>query len=99
MTATTTAELTASEPEGASNKETSSNDIVGESVEKQISKQVLRQKLSKLRHLVLPKGISPDYLDSLFPQLLKEFDPQQVTYNFWNGTDNSMRAIKSWKEK
>lgn len=57
----------------------------------EISKQVLRHKLQKLRHLVIQQAISPDYLDSLFPQLLQHFYPQTVTYN------GGVAQIKQWK--
>jgi hypothetical protein len=57
----------------------------------EISKQVLRNKLQKLRHLVIPQAISPDYLDSLFPQLLQDFQPQTVIYN------GGIAQIKKWK--
>jgi len=57
----------------------------------EISKQVLRHKLQKLRHLVIPQAISPDYLDQLFPTLLELFDPQPVIYN------GGIAQIKKWK--
>lgn len=57
----------------------------------EISKQVLRHKLQKLRHLVIEKAISPEYLDSLFPRMLQLFDPQTVTYN------GGVAQIKQWK--
>ena len=47
-------------------------------ISKDISKGVLRKKLSKMRHLVIPKAISYQYLDTLFPQILKLFEPQKV---------------------
>jgi hypothetical protein len=65
--------------------------IVREGVRKEIPKRVLRQKLSKLRHLVLTKAIDPDYLDSIFPALLEFFDPQIVTYN------GGIAKITEWK--
>lgn len=46
---------------------------------KEIAKGVLRKKLAKMRHLVVEKAIKPEYLDSLFPSILKLFDPQNVT--------------------
>jgi len=58
---------------------------------KNIAKGVLRKKLSKMRHLVIPKAISALYLDSLFPQILKLFNPQVVTYN------GGIAKIKEWK--
>ncbi len=72
-------------------KESTESLIVQESIRKQINKQVLRQKLSKLRHLVIPQGINPVYLDSLFPKLLEEFDPQTVHYN------GGIAKVKEWK--
>ena len=47
-------------------------------ISKDISKGVLRKKLSKMRHLVIPKAISAEYLDILFPQILELFEPQIV---------------------
>jgi hypothetical protein len=44
----------------------------------EISKQVVRKKLAKQRHLVVEKAIHPEYLDSLFPALLEHFEPQVV---------------------
>lgn len=44
----------------------------------EISRLVVRKKLAKQRHLVIEKGIQPEYLDSLFPDLLSHFDPQVV---------------------
>lgn len=65
--------------------------IVREGVRREINKQVLRQKLNKLRHLVIPQGINPDYLDSLFPKLLEDFHPQTVHYN------GGIANVKEWK--
>lgn len=65
--------------------------ITKNGVVKEISKQVLRQKLKKMRHLVVEKGISPEYLDSLFPKMLEYFDPQTVVYN------GGIAQIKEWK--
>ena len=69
----------------------SSSSIVREGVRNEITKQVLRQKLSKLRHLVIPRGIHPSYLDSLFPKILEHFDPQIVHYN------GGIAQVKEWK--
>jgi hypothetical protein len=69
----------------------SSVSIVREGVRKEITQQVLRRKLSKLRHLVVHQGINPSYLDSLFPQLLEHFDPQTVHYN------GGIAQVKEWK--
>ena len=66
-------------------------EIVREGVWNEIPKQVLRQKLSKLRHLVIPKAIHATYLDSLFPTMLKLFAPQTVQYN------GGIAKITSWK--
>lgn len=52
--------------------------LIRDGVESEISKRVIRQKLAKLRHLVIEKGIAPEYLDVLFPLLLKHFQPQTV---------------------
>ena len=64
-----------------------------EVVAKEISKQVLRHKLQKLRHLVLKGVISPDYLDHeiFHPKLLELFDPQTVVYN------GGIANVKEWK--
>ena len=57
-----------------------------------IAKSVIRAKLSKRRHLVLSRAISPEYLDSLMPNIVTSlFQPQTVTYN--GGVAN----IKNWK--
>jgi len=53
--------------------------IVRYGVKQEIAKQVVRKKLSKLRHLVVKEAISPEYLDSLFPRLMELFKPQTVT--------------------
>ena len=59
---------------------------------KLISKGVLRAKLAKRRHLVIPQAISPTYLDTLMPRIVTDlFEPQNVTYN--GGVAN----IKQWK--
>lgn len=61
-------------------------------INKLITKGVLRAKLNKRRHLVLPRAISPAYLDTLMPSIVtKLFQPQTVTYN--GGVAN----IKNWK--
>mmetsp|Transcript_28488 Transcript_28488/g.60362 ORF Transcript_28488/g.60362 Transcript_28488/m.60362 type:complete len:298 (+) Transcript_28488:74-967(+) len=61
-------------------------------INKQITKGVLRAKLSKRRHLVLPRAISPSYLDELMPPIVTHlFEPQSVTYN--GGVAN----VKNWK--
>jgi hypothetical protein len=57
----------------------------------EIAKCVLRCKLSKLRHLVLPEAIDSEYLDSLFPKLVELFDPQPVVYN------GGIANIRNWK--
>jgi hypothetical protein len=60
-------------------------------IKKEITKRVIRCKLSKRRHLVLKEVIRPSYLDSIFPSLLKLFDPQKVNYN------GGIAAITEWK--
>jgi hypothetical protein len=56
-----------------------------------ITKGVLRKKLSKMRHLVVQKLISPEYLDSLMPQIFEHFEPQKVMYN------GGIANVKEWK--
>lgn len=68
-----------------------SNIISRPEVTKEITKGVLRKKLSKMRHLVIKKGIQSNYLDLLFPKILDLFDPQIVDYN--GGVAN----VKRWK--
>lgn len=60
-------------------------------VKAEIGKQVLRCKLAKCRHLVVKEAFDPSYLDSIFPMLLKLFDPQHVTYN------GGIANVKDWK--
>ncbi len=61
-------------------------------VRKQVARGVLRAKLSKRRHLVLPQTISPHYLDKLMPPIVSSlFQPQTVTYN------GGVAKIKNWK--
>lgn len=55
--------------------------LVRQGLEAEISKQVVRKKLAKQRHLVLDKAIDPAYLESIFPQLVDLFEPQPVEYN------------------
>jgi hypothetical protein len=68
-------------------------EIVGRrgTMRKEIAKGVVRKKLAKMRHLVLPQAISPAYLDSLFPSILEHFDPQTVVYN------GGIANVKEWK--
>ncbi|CAJ1938024.1 unnamed protein product [Cylindrotheca closterium] len=65
--------------------------IARDGVVKEIHKKVVRQKLNKLKHLIIEKGISPDYLDTLFPQMLSHYHPQHVKYN------GGVAQIKDWK--
>jgi len=63
-----------------------------EETRKQVARGVIRAKLSKRRHFVLPRAISPFYLDMLMPPIVNSlFQPQTVTYN--GGVAN----IKNWK--
>ena len=64
-----------------------------EAIAKEISKQVLRHKLQKLRHLVLEGVVSKDYLDNeiFHPKLLQMFSPQTVMYN------GGIANVKKWK--
>ncbi|KAL3937640.1 MAG: hypothetical protein SGBAC_007292 [Bacillariaceae sp.] len=68
-----------------------SQDIAKEGVVKEIHKRVIRQKLNKLRHLVIAQGIRAEYLDTLFPKMLPHYDPQHVTYN------GGVAQVKDWK--
>ena len=74
-----------------------SNDILSRSydtIKKEISKNVVRHKLQKLRHLVLPGVISTKYLDNeiFYPMhQQKLFQPQTVTYN------GGIANVKKWK--
>ena len=65
--------------------------IVREGVLQEIPRLVVRQKLQKCRHLVLPQTIRPEYLDSLFPQLVQQFEPQVVQYN------GGIANVTQWK--
>lgn len=65
--------------------------IARDGVVPEISKRVVRQKLNKLRHLVIEQAISPRYLDGLFPDMLEDFDPQHVVYN------GGIAKVKEWK--
>ena len=67
------------------------NSFVRSGLQEEIAKGVVRKKLAKMRHLVLKEAIDPSYLDSLFPSLLKLFNPQEVTYN------GGIAGVKDWK--
>ncbi|OEU07529.1 hypothetical protein FRACYDRAFT_197593 [Fragilariopsis cylindrus CCMP1102] len=65
-----------------------------DTIKKEISKNVLRHKLQKLRHLVLPGVISTKYLDNeiFYPMHQQQlFQPQTVTYN------GGIANVKKWK--
>ena len=48
-------------------------------INKQITKGVVRAKLNKRRHLVIPGTISSSYLDELMPSIVTDlFQPQTV---------------------
>ena len=74
-----------------------SNNILSRSydtIKKEISKNVVRHKLQKLRHLVLPGVISTKYLDNeIFHPMHQQqlFQPQTVTYN------GGIANVKKWK--
>jgi len=80
-----------SSPPPSSNNDHAMASFVRSNLKKEISQQVVRKKLAKLRHLVLKQAISPEYLDSLFPSLLEHFDPQHVIYN------GGIANITEWK--
>jgi len=73
------------------NKEIWNGSIVQEGILEKIPRLVVRQKLNKMRHLVIPEGIRTEYLDSLFPDLLSYFHPQSVSYN------GGIGQIPQWK--
>ena len=56
-----------------------------------ISRQVVRRKLAKQRHAVIEKAVDPSYLDSLFPDMLRLFNPQTVYYN------GGIAQVPEWK--
>ena len=61
-------------------------------IQKEIPKGVIRKKLSKMRHLVVPNAIQTPYLEHLFQSsILPLFHPQSVTYN------GGVAKIKEWK--
>mmetsp|Transcript_20636 Transcript_20636/g.25401 ORF Transcript_20636/g.25401 Transcript_20636/m.25401 type:complete len:250 (+) Transcript_20636:596-1345(+) len=72
---------------------TCTSSIIREGVmEKEIVKGVLRKKLSKMRHLMIPKAIHTAYIEEIFANyILKLFDPQTVKYN------GGVARIKQWK--
>mmetsp|Transcript_17480 Transcript_17480/g.37786 ORF Transcript_17480/g.37786 Transcript_17480/m.37786 type:complete len:282 (+) Transcript_17480:1-846(+) len=89
-----TAERDAAESDTTATKNDGSPTIISspKEINKQITKGVVRAKLSKRRHLVLPAAISPTYLDTLMPSIVTHlFEPQTVTYN--GGVAN----ITKWK--
>mmetsp|Transcript_13890 Transcript_13890/g.19881 ORF Transcript_13890/g.19881 Transcript_13890/m.19881 type:complete len:216 (-) Transcript_13890:9-656(-) len=65
--------------------------MIRNGVFKEIVKGVLRKKLSKMRHLVINEAINCQYLDKLFPAILKLFSPQKVNYN------GGIANMKEWK--
>lgn len=66
--------------------------IMRENVNKEIFRGVIRQKLSKMRHLVITQAILSSYLDDIFSKyILPLFAPQTVTYN------GGVAQIKQWK--
>ncbi|GKZ00637.1 hypothetical protein MPSEU_001015900 [Mayamaea pseudoterrestris] len=60
-------------------------------LQSEITKQVIRKKLFKQRHLIIEKAIDPAYLDSLFPQIIRLFTPQTVYYN------GGVAKVPEWK--
>lgn len=55
--------------------------IVNEEEVECLTKFVIRAKLQKLRHLVIQRAIRPNYLESIFPDIIRLFEPQLVQYN------------------
>uniref|UniRef100_A0A6U6GV36 Uncharacterized protein n=1 Tax=Odontella aurita TaxID=265563 RepID=A0A6U6GV36_9STRA len=79
-------------------EEPSRQDIAKVGVYKEISKEVLRKKLVKMRHLVIKQGIQPRYLDALFPSILEGFEPQVVNVSVYSLQDacNSDWALERY---
>ena len=82
----------------AKGNKTESDDVHGgivsnpTDINTQIIKGVVRAKLNKRRHLVIPGAISPSYLDQLMPPIVSDlFQPQTVTYN------GGIANITEWK--
>jgi hypothetical protein len=71
--------------------ENETTSIARPTVKKEICRQVLRKKLAKQRHLVVPQAFASSYLDSLFPETLRLFAPQTVHYN------GGVARVKEWK--
>lgn len=67
------------------------SNFLSPTVYRDITKQVIRCKLAKRRHLVLPRAIDPTYLDHIFPSILALFQPQTVTYN------GGIAKVPQWK--
>ena len=66
--------------------------FVAEGVRREICRHVLRGKLAKRRHAVLTQVFDATYLnDVIFPQVLSQFEPQNVTYN------GGIAGTKDWK--
>jgi hypothetical protein len=65
--------------------------FVRSDVYREISKQVIRKKLAKQKHLYLKEAICTTYLDSIFDDLERLFDPQTVYYN------GGIANIPEWK--
>ena len=57
------------------------DDIIEYDAVKSLTKHVIRAKLNKLRHLVIQRAIKPDYLENIYPDMVRYFNPQHVKYN------------------
>ena len=79
------------EETGRAKESSSGPDFLRDGLPTEIARRVLRQKLAKKRHLVLKEAIHPSYLDGIFPELLRLFQPQIVTYN------GGVAQIPKWK--
>jgi len=58
---------------------------------KHIITSVIRMKLAKMRHLVVKGLFSHVYLQSLFPEIIRNFNSQHVMYN------GGVAKVSSWK--
>ena len=59
----------------------SAYNIINDEAVRPLAKYVIRAKLQKMRHLVIQRAIHPEYLESIFPDVIRLFKPQHVQYN------------------
>jgi len=69
------------------------NSIINhETIKREIVRGVMRQKLNKMRHLVIKKAISTEFLDGIFPTIKKQFEPQVVSYSYTTNKNNNFNS-------